>query len=272
MEAAKPKVPAPAPVHANRPIRTSNERGLLYMCFGEAAVCEMTKSIQSLRNVGSDLPVAVVGDNKTAAVLDLHKAGVKEFIHWTGQDPFDKSQDAHFQFRAGRVKPFLYDLSPFKETLYIDCDVEFLIDIEMVFNHLKHWDFIIAQERLMLSELYNRPRAGWKHNIIEKGATIDEFAGNGDIPFLNSGMFLWRKNKKVKSLFELWHEEWLKFQQWDEQAALMRALNTSEVRLFVLSEIWNYPHRDEIKEEKVWEKARVILHEYGRGAARTDVE
>jgi hypothetical protein len=138
------------------------------------------------------------------------------------------------------------------------------------FGFLKNWDFMVAQERLSLSQLYNKRGAGWEHDISERDATIQAYNGcNGDIPFWNSGLFFWRKNKAVEELFALWSEEWLKFQGWDEQKALMRAGNRSKAKILVLSEIWNYPHREEMREQ-VHESARIILHEYGRGAARTN--
>ena len=61
------------------------------------------------------------------------------------------------------------------------------------------------------------------------------------------------------------------FEGWDEQKALMRAGNRSNARIFVLSEIWNYPHRED-RREKYFEAARLILHEYGTGTARSDVD
>jgi len=247
-----------------KPARKSMARGLLYMCFGDKARAEMEKSIESLRSVGSDLPICVVGSGEIVASLNGLGPEIRQVVKWTGVDPYDSSMIPNFQFRAGRIKPGLYDLSPFEETLYVDCDVEFKADPEPGFGFLKNWDIAVAQERLAINELYNRPRAGWQHNVEERDATIKAFGGDGNFPFLNSGVIFFRKNDKVEELFKLWSEEWKKWQMWDEQASLLRAMNRSKVRLMVLSEYWNYPHDGEPK--------TLILHQYGMGLARSNID
>lgn len=254
-------------------IRRDTSQGILYMCFGEAAITEMRNSVESLRRCGSTLPVAVVGDKTAIEAASTGDPCLADYvILWEGEDPFDGTKNPYFQFRAGRVKPRLYNLTPFDRTLYVDCDVEFMIAPDLAFGFLDRWDFVIAQERLALNQLYNRKGVNWEHDIVERDATIDAFGGgSGDFPFWNSGVFFWRKNSAVEGLFKLWYLEWMVFQGWDEQKALMRAGNASDARIFVLSEIWNYPHREEMT-DKYYEQARIILHEYGKGAARTDVK
>ena len=269
--APKPVVPA-----VRRSVRTSTEQGIIYMCFGGNAALDMTRSIESLRNTGSTLPVAVVADQETLLwARDSHileDMGVYQMEVWKGQDPFDTTKNSHFQFRAGRVKPFLFYHTPFKQTMYVDTDTEFMLCPDAAFGFLQHWDFVIAQERLLLSQLYNKRGAGWEHDIAERDATVQAFgADNGDFPFWNSGVFFWKDSQVNEELFKLWQEEWLKFQGWDEQKALMRAANRSKTRVLVLGEIWNFPHRQEMR-EVVHENARIILHEYGRGTSRVDIQ
>ncbi len=244
------------------PIKASMDQGILYMAFGDKAREEMENSITTLRNTNNVLPVCVLGD-EAGMSSDPSVYGISTHIPWKGESPFDKDKANGFQFRAGRVKPFIYGLSPFKETLYMDSDTRFLKRPDKIFGFLNSWDFVIAQERLSVSQLYNKPRAGWAHNLEERDATVEEFGGDGNFPFWNSGVFLFKKNKAVEDLFKHWHREWMRWQQWDEQLSLMRAANRSKVRVFVLSEIWNFPHE---------QGAEIILHLYGRGAARIQKE
>lgn len=260
---SKETPPTFASVKLTFPVRTTKDQGVLYMCFGRNAQSDLIRSMASLRNTGSTLPIAVVGDQKIEGTT---------FIPWEGESPFDYSKKPHFQFRAGRIKPFLSGYSPFNQTLYVDTDTTFLASPDKAFGFLNNWDFVIAQERLLLSQLYNRKGAGWEHDIAERDATIEAFGGgNGDFPFWNSGVFFWRNTRYARGLFKLWYEEWIKFQGWDEQKALMRAGNRSRARIFVLGEIWNFPHKDQMT-EKVHESARLILHEYGRGSSRIDIQ
>jgi len=227
--------------------------GIVYMGFGARAAKEIRKSMMSLRNVGVQIPVCVVGDTPVKGA---------QCIEWAGQSPFDADQRKNFQFRAGRVKPFLAGLTPFERTLYIDADTEFMSDITKGFELLSEYDLALAEELLTIGQLYNKPLAGWEINIIERDATIEELGGDRDIKFLNSGVIFFRKTEQVLALFETWGRQWLRWQQWDEQLSLMRALHECPVNYKALSVDWNHPHRH---------LAKIIFHNYGRGTARINV-
>lgn len=268
-EAEKEKPVFRKPVIRETQVLDSRERGVLYMAFGKKAVDELHFSLASLRAAGSVLPVSVVTGDADDVDADL-KPHLDKIIVWQGESPFDREKNKNFQFRAGRVKPHFYKLTPYTQTLYVDCDVEFLANPDQSFGFLKNWEFVIAQERLSLSQLYNTRGGRWYHDIQERDYTVEQFgAQNGDFPFWNSGVMWWKTCKAVKEMFDLWYEEWLVFEGWDEQKALMRAANRSSARVFVLSEIWNYPHRED-RRDKYFEAARLILHEYGSGVARSD--
>jgi len=69
----------------------------------------------------------------------------------------------------------------------------------------------------------------------------------------------------VQAVFDAWGEEWDKWQQWDEQLSLMRAMYRvgADVKIKYLDVDWNHPHRDQ---------AEIIFHNYGRGPVRSNVE
>ncbi len=227
--------------------------GILYMCFGQRAAAEVRKSMASLRNLGLSIPVCVVGDTPVKGA---------QFIEWTGESPFDASQRQNFQFRAGRIKPFLVELTPFQRTLYIDADTEFMSDFVKGFEMLGEYDMALAEELLSIGQLYNKERAGWEINVVERDQTIQELGGDPKKKFLNSGVVFFRKCPQVAALFKAWHCQWMRFQQWDEQLALMRALHECPVKYKALSVDWNHPHRHQ---------AKIIFHNYGRGVARVNV-
>ena len=228
--------------------------GIIYMCFGAKAAIEIRKSMLSLKNLGIDLPVTVIGDRVLQGA---------DFIRWEGEDPFDATQRARFQFRAGRVKPAVCMLTPYDRTLYIDADTEFLADILPGFQLLDEYPIALAEELLTIGQLYNRPRAGWEINIQERDATIQELGIDPRTKFLNSGVIFYRKSPEAAGLFNEWSRQWLRWQQWDEQMALMRALHKCSVNYKVLSVDWNHPHRKD---------ASIIFHNYGKGTARIDVK
>lgn len=230
--------------------------GIIYMAFGEKAKAAVAKSFATLKRLGFSYPVAVIGDYAAESHGERYT-----YLPWKLQSPFDIKQRRNFQFRAGRVKPFLCDLTPFDYTLYIDADTKFLQPIQSAFEALNEFDVIATEERLTLQQLYNKKLAGWELNLIERDTTIEELgAGAEDLNFINSGVLFFRKNKATQKLFFDWYNEWLRFQEWDEQLALMRALHANKnIKLQKLPAEWNDPHMH---------TNSVIFHNYGRGDVR----
>lgn len=229
--------------------------GIIYMSFGEKAADAVKRSYQSLRRVGLQIPACVIGWTPVDGM---------QFVEWTGESPFDASQRRNFQFRAGRVKPKLYAVSPFDRTLYLDADTEFMDDILPGFECLGEYDVAIAREPLTLKQLYNKKLAGWEINLIERDATIEELGQGDSVPFLNSGVLFFRKSAATEAGMRRWHEAWMEWQQWDEQLAFMRGFHrTPEAKVKVLEPEWNHPHR---------RPGIVIFHNYGRGVVRMNVE
>lgn len=229
--------------------------GLIYIAFGEKAAKEAEKSIASFRDVGEKSPAVVVGDIAVKGA---------ESIKWIGESPFDGTRAKGLQFRAGRIKPFLHKLSPFEKTLYVDCDTVARKSISSAWGLLDYYDFLFTKHPgQSLAQLYNRPNAGWFHNIRERDATIQEWGDNGNVPYWNSGVVFFRNTPEVEKVFSAWYIEWLRYKEWDEQQALMRASFGNPCRILVLPECWNYPHDG--KDDTI------IFHFYGRGIARTNV-
>jgi hypothetical protein len=229
--------------------------GIIYMSFGEKAAKAIAESAFSLRRIGLQIPVCVIGSTPVDGF---------RFIEWKGQSPFDGSQKQNFHFRAGRIKPKLYDLSPFDRTLYLDADTQFIDDIMPGFECLGEYDVAIARENLTLQQLYNKQQAGWEINLKERDATIAELGAGPQVHFLNSGVLFFRKSAATAAGMARWHEAWMEWQQWDEQLAFMRGFHrTPNARIKILGPEWNYPHmRQNI----------VIFHNYGRGVVRMNVE
>jgi hypothetical protein len=227
--------------------------GIIYMAFGDKAGKAVQRSIATLKRIGYSYPVCVVGDKPVAGF---------EFRKWEGESPFDPTQRKNFMFRAGRIKPGLYELSPFDRTLYIDADTEFLQDIYAGFEMLDKYDLVATQEYLTVGQLYNKFLAGWEINIEERAQTIKEGIPATD-RFVNSGVIFFRKSDVNKVLFDRWHKEWMRFQQWDEQLAFMRAMQHSAMLdVKYLEPEWNDPQVHD---------NTIIFHNYGRGHVRQNV-
>lgn len=229
------------------------------MAFGEKARAEAALSVASLHEHMPGLPVVLVGDGPVEGA---------EHVGWTGASPFDLKADKNYRFKAGRVKPHLYHAAPWQQVLYMDCDTRVLADLTPAFDLLDtysmlptyHPDPHRAVPTQNVAALYNKPRAGWYHNRREREATIAEW-GDGDVPYWNSGVLFYRHCAAVERVMAAWYQQWLRWEQWDEQLALMRATWENPLPLLVLPVAWNAPHR---------EQARYVFHDYGRATVRTN--
>lgn len=230
--------------------------GIVYMAWGEKALQAIRSSVATLRRLGYSYPVSIVGDFPDDMQLDNFN-----FIQ-CNVSPFDRTKEKNFHFRAGRIKPLLCKLSPYDLNLYIDADTYFIKPVHSAFEMLANYDLCITEEKLSLGDLYNKKLAGWELNLIERDMTIKELDGNAAQKFINSGVIFFQKNKKTLKLFSDWYAEWLRYQEWDEQLAFMRAINKNkDVNVRKLPVDWNSPHLT---------NTSIIFHNYGRGDVRSN--
>jgi hypothetical protein len=230
--------------------------GIIYICFGTEALQSGVRSVRSIRGMGIDLPIISLGNTKILGT---------DFIQWKGKEPWNLfDHDKVHRFRAGEIKPFLYDMSPFDRTLYIDSDTIIRKDIMPGFDFLDKYDICVANHyndiRLKdawSSKMYAAPEHILK--ITEKKATI-KLLGSEDISFLNSGVIFFKKNDTVRKLFADWYKEWIAYKGWDEQMALHRSIhNNPEAKVYYMPEIWNKKFKCE---------DTVIWHRMGGRSAR----
>lgn len=227
------------------------ECGVMYMAWGDNAIRQADESMKSLWRFEKEMPVLVLGDHQ-AETYFLNNSKVN-FVR-VDIDPFDRRARKGFKFLAGRIKPLMAKISPFEKTLYVDADTKFKRSPQPGFDVLDRWDAALA-------ETETRDLSGGVAGNIECRKTAEEI-GTPYILYHNSGMIFWRRNEKTMALFDLWSEEWLRYQGWDEQVALLRALLKSEVLFLTLPYTWNCYHKKD---------AYLVHHWFGGGQARIEM-
>lgn len=228
------------------------DSGVIYIAWGENAIEQAKQSIYSLRRFLPEIPVLIVGDD--AAVKAFEDDETID-THLCEVDPFTPDRKKGFRFSAGRIKPLLAKISPFEKSLYVDCDTYFQRPPTEGFQLLDKWDAAIAEtETRSLDEGIADPR-----ECIETAKEM----GTGLLLYHNSGMIFWRRNERTKALFDLWSEEWERYQGWDEQVALLRALLRSEAVYLTLPHTWN---------TSALSKCYMLYHWFGAGDARIDMK
>lgn len=202
-----------------------NDRGVMYMCWGDPAIREAEHSMESLWKHNPGMPVMIVGDDHA-----VEHFGDQVKTYKCDVNPF--SSETLFGFKAGRIKPLLAGISPFSETLYVDAETEFKISPDIGFDLLDRWDVVIAEAETRSLQMTFRDN----RNEACKTAT---WLKTPHILYHNSGMIFWRKNETTDRLFELWKREWEKYKGWDEQIALLRALLLSKALFLNVPFTWN---------------------------------
>ena len=199
-------------------------RGVIYISCGPDSVASAKLSMASLWSMAPAMPVLIVGDREATAYF-CHDARVT--CHEVQTD-----QARGAEFLAGYVKPLLAALSPFDESLYVDTDTRFQNAPAFGFGMLARWDVILAEMQAVsvLDSVGGRAETEW----------TAEWMGTPDAVYHHSGMLFWRRAPVVRAFFNLWAEEWKRFQDSDGQLALLRALLRSEAVYHTVPHTWNF--------------------------------
>lgn len=196
--------------------------GIYVVAFGEPARECATRCIAAVKAHEPNLPMALVSDRPLG-----------------GEDVFIEQPDADIGARTAKLK--VYDLAPaeWEYVLYLDADTEprepfgFLLDVLR-----DGWEFVICKDmqRFALARTMIRP-----DNRPEATATWAE-VGSDEVLQYNGGVFAFRRCGRVKTFFDRWTNEWQRWAKRD-QGALLRAMHSDPLRMYVLSNMWNASDR-----------------------------
>jgi hypothetical protein len=201
------------------------------MTFGEKSLKAAMNSYSSVLKFCS-IPAVTVGD--------YHSSDVPG-IFWQGETPWEKSEPRSQRFYAGRVKPWLYNYTPFENTLYLDADTEAKGSIESGFALLETADILIADDGRKMEGLFRHSKPGptWDWIRKERDFTHD-FIGKASNNQINTGAIFFKKSRQAHVFFANWYKEWLRFGKWDEQFSFMRAEHICKKAVIThLPPIWN---------------------------------
>jgi lipopolysaccharide biosynthesis glycosyltransferase len=185
----------------------------VYVAYGGPAVRELGLALGALHKV-CDYPVAVVSDER------IPYAGVQRI-------KFERRDKG-----ARWSKLNLDALSPFEQTLYLDVDTRVQGDIFAGFEILQDgYDFVVAPSRFQHGAVLQHI------NKKERELTFNAL-GASELLQLQAGVFFFNKSAATLELFTNWRAEWERFKDQD-QAALLRALDKSPVKVWILSYLFN---------------------------------
>lgn len=204
-------------------------KGVLYIALGEAYALMALLSIKGLRSF-SNVGITIALNSRALKLASQFPKDVN--IVQVGDD------DSRF------IKTRMYELSPYSQTLYIDCDTIIQESIDCIFLLLDHFDIALKQRRIAF--------AGRGKGALQ---IFDGAQKVSDLPHWNSGVVLFKKNNLTQALFNEWHLLQVKLGYKLDQPALAEALLKSSVRIVCLEDKWNLQDVSQ-----VYSKSGVILH------------
>lgn len=219
-----------------------NDDGICIVAYGTHAVEEAKALLDSLELAGIFLPVAMVTDDgRWVDGLNVYR----KIIYAVDRD------ESGILNTARRAKLLLDKLSPFKRTLYIDADTRvYSKDILGGFDILADgWDLVIVPSK-------HQGNSVFAHIEEEERRYMREWLWQPDVIQLQAGVMFFDRNERIHKLFEEWRCQWLtKFAKHD-QAALIRALMKSPVKVWLLGSPFNS------------RRGEVVDHMFGRAKYR----
>ncbi|MBW4451049.1 MAG: hypothetical protein KME38_30610 [Spirirestis rafaelensis WJT71-NPBG6] len=200
-------------------------RGVVYCAMANGLYLEAALiSAIALRQLEPKIPITLISDHPLLKLLRLSDYEITpRFIELS-------EMNDHGLFSSRDIKTRLATFSPYKETLFLDADILPLKPISDVWDYLSQGDMAMVLDRL--------PTLAFCDHIFPQEKTYSlQYLPESTTQF-NSGVILWRDSIQTQSLFELWHQEWLKFKKHD-QLALVRAIHHAQFSVTSLPCIYN---------------------------------
>lgn len=183
--------------------------GFCYIVYGDQAKVAADHSLMTLRQHNTR-PIHVIGNR------ELKDSTLFEFIGWGAPGRWAKTN--------------LDRLSPFSRTCYLDADTIIHSDLSIGFAILRDgWDIVIAPS-------VNQNERWLDH--IESAEKLETLTALGEKFLQLQAGVIWFDTGRCKKLFQYWRAEWNRFRDQD-QAALLRALYKSPVKVWLLGHPWS---------------------------------
>jgi lipopolysaccharide biosynthesis glycosyltransferase len=208
------------------------EQGVIY-CVTDSEIYLEAGLISAitLRSFEPDLPITIISNLELISRLALETHNISTRLLTPTELPVNSD------FISRYVKTHLFDLSPYRSTLFLDADILPCSSVSDLWKYLDQSAIAMVRDRLPLVEMCDHI------SEQEKSYTLGKIPPN-TVQF-NSGVMLWQNNQQMQGLFSQWQEEWQVFQKQD-QLALVRALHQCQVSVSEIPQTYNVSPRDSI--------------------------
>lgn len=197
---------------------TGARRGIYCVAFGQFARDCCQRMMASAKKHMPDIPICL-GAVTPIGIEDL-------FVEIPDSD-----------VGARRAKLMVYESTPaeWESVLYLDADTEVVAPIYQYFDWVEDgWDLAICQDIQSCETLHVFERKACRDEVSETMRIV----GTPHTQQYNGGAWSFRRNERTARFFARWRAEWERWAQRD-QGALLRALHTEPIKVWVLGNEWN---------------------------------
>lgn len=198
---------------------TGSTRGIYCVAFGDPARSCAKKLIQTAKKHMPEIPICLCSDRKIG-----------------GEDVLiDSVEDTDIGGRRAKLRA--YELAPaeWESVLYLDADTVVVGDIRFYFELIEDgWEFVITKDPHLMDTMHAFRR---RNNLAELEETAGQIHTMHTLQY-NGGVWAFKRCERVGRFFARWLAEWEKHAQRD-QGALIRAMYTEPLRVYLLGNEWN---------------------------------
>lgn len=197
---------------------TGSTRGIYCVAFGDPARTCAKTMMATAKEQMPEIPICLCSDRKIGQ-----------------EDVLVKQPDSDIGGRRAKLKA--YELAPaeWEAVLYLDADTEVVGNIRFYFQLIEDgWEFVICKDPHLMDTMHAFRR---KNNLQELEETAETVHTMHTLQY-NGGVWAFGRNERVARFFARWLAEWEKHAQRD-QGALIRAMYTEPLRVYVLGNEWN---------------------------------
>jgi hypothetical protein len=179
-------------------------KGIVYIAIGKKYLDMSVKSASSIINTSSSKEkIVIFTDCEVEICRDISIENISSYIatfNYLSPDSL-----------SAWLKTQINILTPFSETLCLDCDIKAINDISSIWDYSSEYITIAKALNPLVKDAY------YKNNreAIETAKCL-EFIG--DYTQYNTGVFLFKDSEAINGIFKMWEKEWEKFKHYENMA------------------------------------------------------
>jgi hypothetical protein len=191
--------------------------GVIYVAFGMPYLVMAQLSCAMLKKSNPGMPVTVVTNVCRTPPFDDWAAETDTWV-------FENADDSQNRL----YKTNIFEWSPYRRTLYVDCDTLVVGDLSGIFKILEHADIALMTRDGGLGE------GGYGDIKI-----LDSQWALSRLPHWNGGVVGFRDSPEAQEFFHRWGETYVALGHKRDQPALAEALILSKCRFLSFDSRWN---------------------------------